>query len=307
MKVNWTALAWFLGITFGVTYALEFAMVAAGLRFESGLTAQFGQYVVAGAMWIPALAAFVTAKVIIKEDTNRFGLRFGALKPYVVWWAAMPATFALIYAISWGLGLATPDFQMKGFFGLLAANGADMSSAPPPGLLILLLFGTSVLAGSVFNTLFALGEEIGWRGYLLPHLMPLGRPAAYAIGGVIWALWHLPLILAGFTYPGYPVLGLVVFILLVSAINVIENELYLRCGNSTLIAAWFHSLFNSQKLGIWTLIFVGINPLIGGYAGLVGIVIFGIAAIVVVRAYALRNRQVASKEEAAGKPEAALG
>jgi hypothetical protein len=120
---------------------------------------------------------------------------------------------------------------------------------------------------------------------LLPHLTPLGKPAAYAISGVVWGLWHLPLVLVGLTYPGYPILGILGFILLVSAINVIENELYLRYQRSTLLAAWIHGLFNTQKLGVWSLIFVGINSLLGGYAGLVGIVIFWIAALVVARFY----------------------
>src|SRR5205085_48045 len=49
---------------------------------------------------------------------------------------------------------------------------------------------------------FTLGEEYGWRGYLLPRLLPLGEVRASALVGLLWAVWHLPLLLAGLNYPG---------------------------------------------------------------------------------------------------------
>jgi membrane protease YdiL (CAAX protease family) len=61
--------------------------------------------------------------------------------------------------------------------------------------------------GPAVNGLFAFGEELGWRGYLLPKLMPLGKWKAYVLVGIIWGLWHGPLVLAGFNYPAFPVLG----------------------------------------------------------------------------------------------------
>ena len=44
----------------------------------------------------------------------------------------------------------------------------------------------------------------GWRGWLLPKLMPLGAGPAVLISGVIWGLWHAPLILLGYNYPTAP-------------------------------------------------------------------------------------------------------
>ena len=52
-----------------------------------------------------------------------------------------------------------------------------------------------VVMGSLFSLLYATGEEIGWRGYLVPALargMSFGRVAL--VSGVIWAVWHFPLI-----------------------------------------------------------------------------------------------------------------
>jgi hypothetical protein len=56
------------------------------------------------------------------------------------------------------------------------------------------------------------------------------------------------------------------------------------------IAAWGHGLFNAQKLGVWPLIFVGINPLLGGYTGLIGMVVLWATAILVIRVFAAKPR-----------------
>jgi predicted Abi (CAAX) family protease len=50
----------------------------------------------------------------------------------------------------------------------------------------------------IFHTVTSsLGEEIGWRGYLLPHLMPLGWKKAVVLTGFIHAVFHIPLMMAG--------------------------------------------------------------------------------------------------------------
>jgi uncharacterized protein len=295
VKTNWKGVLWFLAITFGITWAAEFTLIAMGVRFDGSLERTYvGQLVVLAAMWVPTLAAVITVRFITHEDADRFGLRLGRIRPYLIWMALMPLLFALIYGISWALGLATPDFGMTAFMAMMVRSGADLSDAPPAAVIVPLLFFASAITVPCVNSLVALGEEIGWRGYLLPRLMPLGKPAAYTLTGVIWALWHAPIILIGFAYPGYPVAGILAFIVLVSALNVIENELYLAYGNTTLLAAWIHGLFNSQKLGIWNLIFIGINPLLGGYTGLIGMLVFWGVALIVLRLFAVKPHSATS-------------
>ena len=156
---------------------------------------------------------------------------------------------------------------------MFIATGVDFPPIPNPGLVLLGLFFASVLAAPFFNGLIALGEEIGWRGYLLPRLMPLGKPRAYLALGVIWGLWHMPLIWIGFTYPDQPILGTIKFIAMTTAIGIYINELTLA-NNSCILAAWIHGIFNAQKLGMWSLLFPVSNPLIGGFAGVIGILVW---------------------------------
>jgi hypothetical protein len=77
-------------------------------------------------------------------------------------------------------------------------------------------------------------------------------------------------ILIGFTYPGQPVLGVLAFIALTITFGIYLNELTLG-HQSSVLAGCVDGVFNSQKLGIWTLLFPSMNPLLGGFAGIVGI------------------------------------
>jgi uncharacterized membrane protein len=88
----------------------------------------------------------------------------------------------------------------------------------------------------------------------------------------------LPLVLVGFAYPGYPLAGALMFMLLTTAFGIYLNELTLH-HKSSVLAGWAHGVFNSQKLGVWALLFPGINPLLGGYAGMLGISIWFVLGI----------------------------
>lgn len=274
-------IASYLLITFALTYAVEFALMAAGIRFDTPGSMYTGQFVVAGLMWAPALGAFITARFVTREGFAGTGLRIGPIRPYLMWALLMPLIFAATYGITWALGLGRPDWRLADFMGMVEATGGDLTGAPPPGLLLALLFGASTVITPFVNGLFAFGEEFGWRGYLLPRLLPLGKPAAYVLMGVIWGMWHMPLILMGFTYPGHPALGTLTFIVLLTALGAVLNEVRLRYGSSPL-AGWLHGLFNSQRLGLWGLLFWGLDKtLLGGYSGVVGIVVWGVVAAIV--------------------------
>jgi hypothetical protein len=259
----------YLLITFGITYAIELALILPGFRAD-GVPQFLGQLVIAGVMWVPALATLLTIKLVTHEPLRSLNLRFGPLRPYLTAALVVPATYALIYGLTWLLGLGQPDWQMNALRSLLTGAGADSSTLPQPAVFWPILFLVSSLVAPFINSIFGLGEEIGWRGFLLPRLLPLGKGRAYVLLGVIWGLWHAPLILVGFNYPGEPILGIVWMVGLTTALGVYINELTLRY-RSTILAGWLHGLFNSQAYGIWRILFPDVNPLLGGVTGLIGI------------------------------------
>lgn len=271
----------YLLITFSITYAIEIGLGLAGFRWD-GVPPILGQYILAGVMWVPALATVLTIKFVTKEGFGITNLRFGPLKPYLYAALVIPLLFAVTYGLTWLLGLGAPDWQLSELFRMAQSSGADMATAPEPSTVLIGLFFVSLIVGPTINGIFGFGEELGWRGYLLPKLMPLGKPVAYTLGGILWGLWHAPLILLGFNYPGYPLLGVLWMCALTTALGIFLNEMTLRY-KSSILAGSIHGAFNGQGYGIWRQLFPTVNPLLGGITGLVGIVVLAVFGIWTVR------------------------
>ncbi len=263
-------IAAFLSITFIITYAVEGAVIASG---GSLIAPGLGQYMVATAMWVPALATIVTVKLVTREGFAICNVRLGNWRPYVGVALIIPLCFLFLYALTWLLGFGTADWTLQYFQRLLVNAGAPVPEIPPPTLFWPIIYLVTLLVAPFINTLFAFGEELGWRGYLLPKLLPLGKVRAYLLLGIIWGFWHLPLVLSGFMYPGYPIIGMVLFTLLTIGFGVYLSELTLRY-RSSILAGWGHGIFNSQRLGVWALLFPDANPLLGGFSGIFGIAVW---------------------------------
>ena len=131
----------------------------------------------------------------------------------------------------------------------LQAAGTSADSLNMPIRLLWALQFATVAVGAVINTLPAAGEEIGWRGYLFPRLLDrLGPGLAVLVSGVIWGLWHAPLILLGYNYPSNPVLGLVAMCVFTTGIGAILAWLAQR-GGSIWPAALGHGALNAAAGG----------------------------------------------------------
>jgi uncharacterized protein len=276
----------FLLITFGITWGAEGIMLARGVSFLNAPPIMT-QYIVALLMWAPAIGAAITRRFILHESLRvpEARLRPGPWKPYLAVMLAMPLLFALVYGVTVLAGFGTADLSLNTFIAQLEkATSQALPQHPPSGIIIMALFSASVLVTPFFNSIFAFGEEYGWRGFLLPKLLPLGRTRAHLIGGVIWGLWHAPLVLMGFNYPGFPWIGVVMMCALTTLLGIFESEWTLKY-NSVLLASFIHGAFNAQAYGIWRVIVPGAQPLLGGLGGLVGL-----AGVAMLAAWGLRDR-----------------
>ena len=271
----------FLLITFSLTYLVEGALIASGLSLE-GLPPLYGQLAVAGVMWAPALGTVVTIRFITRESWPITNLRFGSWRPYVYSALLMPAVFAVIYGICWLIGLGEPDWQLTQFIVMVEAAGGDVPADYNAIQILIVAFFASIVVGPTINGVFGFGEEYGWRGYLLPKLMPLGRVRAYLLVGAIWGLWHAPLVLVGFNYPGYPVAGVFMMMAFTTVIGIFINEMTLR-HRSSILAGSIHGAINGQAYGIWRILFPTVHPIWGGVAGLVGIAVWLLLGLWVAR------------------------
>jgi membrane protease YdiL (CAAX protease family) len=130
----------------------------------------------------------VTREGYSKEGWKSLGLHRLGLS---VWWIAFGVT-SLITLAATAIVWATP---LASFV------------VPEGGLLATLV--DFLFKVALFTPTFTLGEEIGWRGYLLPKLLPLGRRHALVLVGLVWASWHLVLF---FLTPFFPMGNVLIFV-----------------------------------------------------------------------------------------------
>lgn len=286
-SINWRGIGSFLVLCFGLTWSIEIIALARGVRFTVLTPAT--TLLLALVMFIPAASAFVVRRWITREGFASAGLRFGAVKPYLFIWVGVPCLFFVIYAVTCTLGLGVFSSASDSIFKALPPlpPGKHMPSARTPILLVGII---SVTIGPLLTSLATFGEEFGWTGYLLPALLPLGRWRAVAIYGVIWGLWHAPIVAGGFNYPGHPVAGILFMCLFTSALGLIQCALLVRY-RSVLLTSFLHAAINTQARGVWNLLVTGVTPLLGGLLGLVGVASIAIVgSLLLVRTPVRLNR-----------------
>lgn len=179
-------------------------------------------------MWCPTGAALVTC-ALFKINFGTLGwswrpARFEALA-YI-----LPIAYALpVYVVVWIA--VSGSFALK-TFETSAASSLSLQSSPHVATfgLMLPMLATLGVIGSLAN---ALGEEIGWRGFLLPRLTgQFGVPAGCLISGLIWAAWHYPGLLgADYNAGTNPKYALTCFTLMVIALAFVMAWLRLKSGS----------------------------------------------------------------------------
>lgn len=169
-----------------------------------------------GYMWAPGLAHIFT-RLITHQGWDDLFLRLNFKAGWKYWLAAWvgPAILTILGGAAYFFIFpAQYDAGLTIVQKLLSANPA--SASINPWLVIVGQLVAGILVSPVVNSFFTFGEEFGWRGYMLPHLLPLGERKAYLLSGVIWGLWHAPVIAMGHNYGldywGFPWLGILAMI-----------------------------------------------------------------------------------------------
>lgn len=130
---------------------------------------------------------------------------------------------------------------------------------------------SSISTGLTINAVFAFGEEIAWRGWLLKQFEGTHFLKTSLIIGIIWGLWHAPLILLGHNYPEHPIAGVFMMILICILLTPIFQYIRIKSG-SVITVAIMHGTFNAGS-GITMFYTSGFNDLLGGSAGLAGCIV----------------------------------
>ena len=215
VRVHWRAVALFIGLAFGLAWLVALPLWLVGP--DHGLFPVLLPFVASVMMFTPLVATLVTMwSLRLPPQGERLrGLGMWPLRPArrTVWFVVggllvTPLIVGASLAIAALLGWIRLDLtEFSGFqemldaqLGALGSDGATAAAAMPPiGVLVALQLAMIPLGGLI-NSVFAFGEELGWRGWLLPALTPLGTWPALLLSGAIWGLWHAPLILLGYNY-----------------------------------------------------------------------------------------------------------
>jgi hypothetical protein len=233
------------------------------------LVERLGAGVLLSTMLTPMISAFIMRLFVSKEGLKGSLGLLRSPKYYLAALVAPAVFFTAVVLIVEALGLGEFRWSQTGLFAYLM-----------------------LMVSALVVTLFTFGEEYGWRGYLLPRLLPLGEIRASLLLGVIWALWHLPLLLAGLNYPGVNVwLAILVFTFVTVAVSFAYTWFYVASSGSVLIAAVLHASFNNFADALT------VPPLLSGANPFTASVVDGVVMVaLVVVVYVLFKRSVRVKD-----------
>ncbi|MET4082673.1 membrane protease YdiL (CAAX protease family) [Pedobacter sp. UYP30] len=241
-KQDLKPVAIFLSITLTLSSIFYFLIIYSGkIGGGQGLFAT-------GLMWCPGVSALITMK-ILNRNISELGWKWGKTK-YQVWSYLIPIIYVFItYLIIWFFGWG--GFYNKEFVnGLTKSFGLGEIGDGATIALYVFLLGTFGMIGSAAHTL---GEEIGWRGFLVPELFKkYGFTKTALISGFIWGVWHLPILLFADYNSGIPSwYALSCFMVLIVSMGFVYTWFRMKSG-SLWTAVILHATHNLFVQGVFT-------------------------------------------------------
>ena len=231
-------IATYLGLT-TLLCAIVYYMISRSQNMVAppGSTLSYGLM----AMWCPGVAALITCR-IRAIDLGDLGWSWRPVK--YQWWAyGLPIAYtSLAYAFVWVSGLG-------GFYNheFVTSVAKSLAWPLPDGLIIVLYILLDSAFGMVRAMALALGEEIGWRGLLVPQLAKISSYTTTSlVSGVIWSIYHYPLILtSNYNSGDSKWLSLACFTVMAVSACFIFTWLRLKSGNlwTAVVMHGSHNLF----------------------------------------------------------------
>ena len=231
-----------------------------------------------------------------REWARRTGLTLGprrgtTVRAIALAWFGVPLLTVVAAAVSVALGILELDLGGLSLFRQMLGDQADRIPLDPHTLLVIQLV-QAIVAGPLINALPALGEEWGWRGWLLPRL--LGDPGpgegagpgriavgrvwgALLLSGVIWGAWHAPLTLKGYNYPSLGPWAAVVFTGFCVLFGALLGWLRLRSA-SVWPAVFGHASLNASA-GLALILGHADDPPSPALAGITGVAGWAVLAV----------------------------
>lgn len=287
-----------LAMAFGISWAIAAVGALLGVR-----SAEHPAYIVVAALFMfgPAVAGGISLRVRDHGPWQVLGLRWAGTNWRAVFatmaigLCIVPGTLLTMALLGDGLGLAafghvsitaermvTSVTEIAEKSGMALPSGQlDALTAIPAGAILVICLLAALVAACSVNLPFMLGEELGWRGYLFLRTAHWPGMQRVLFTGVVWGLWHAPLIAMGHNYPGYPVAGVGMMVLFCVALAFLFDHARLR-SKSIWAPAILHGILNGSA-GAMVLFAWGGHLLVGSVVGVAALIaIAGLVGIVLV-------------------------
>ena len=269
--------ALYYAITFLLTHGLSVGYLLCGGSFRRLDSFLFANV----AMLVPGLVAACLTRFVFREPVVRtlgLSLRFNRWFLFA-WW--VPPLLSLATLL---VGLSQPgtsySAQLAGLSARFELSAEQLRSlAPQIGSLspIASLLVQGLILGPTLSAITGLGEEAGWRGLLHHELNELGFWRESWLVGLLWGVWHLPLVFEGYGFPNHPIAGACVLL----AFTLLAAPLYTFVrivADSTLACAIFHGSFGASMLLTFAPV-AGGSELTVGLLALPGVLVMAFANV----------------------------
>jgi uncharacterized protein len=271
-KTNHTASRWFIYYYFLMTFAYLVAAVVAMLQPKLAIT-------LSGSLLILSVVGLVLMLVLRwRGGPDAFagaGMAFGSFRIWMLFGLGM----ALFYGLETLLNYV---FKLGTLVDITKLYPPAAIAAMPAAALLGSAFLNAVIIGPFLGLIITFGEEYGWRGYLQSELVHLGRVRGVGLLGIIWGVWHWPIILMGYNYPGQPVLGP----LLMTAYTVVlayflAYAVFKSKGLWT--AAYLHALNNQVMSFLMVAVVTPVSMVMSFGIGIPGLILCGLVVLLLLR------------------------
>jgi len=287
-SVAWKRVAQYYGIAFGGAVVVGLGLVGLSRVLPASLGGLATVAIALVYMPLPLVAGLIVERLhrrryLIAELRHGFWRTYGRSVLYGT--AAMLVILALAFLVAWLAGaigvpgaghLVTSDSEYR---QRLMELSPMISPSTPLSLQLLAMVIAFLVAGPTVNALAAFGEEYGWRGVLAEELRPLGVVGSNLVTGVLWGLWHAPIvILMGYNYGDQWVLGVPMMIAWTTPFSFLLSWVRGR-ARSIMAPAVLHGSFNAG-IGAFTLITLGGNVFIALPLGWLLVLVLTVLAII---------------------------
>ena len=223
-----------------------------------------------GYMFFPLLSVVIVQAIHKEPILKGLGVSFKLNRWFAVAWL-LPVVFNVAAMFASAL---FPPMRFSTETPILQDALAQMSQSIPDidaYKLLAITIVSGLSAGITINALFAFGEEIAWRGWLLKQFEGVTFLKASLIIGVFWGIWHAPLIAMGHNYAQHPFIGLGMMIVCCVLLTPVIQYIRVK-SKSVITAAIFHGTLNAGA-GMSLMYIDNFNDLLGGSAGLAGFLV----------------------------------